>query len=304
MLTDTDTPGATEEAPDAVAVHRIWPGDGVPPGAEGWTWSERTIPVPWALDTGRRVCRNVVVPTLTEFRPEPARANGTSLIIAPGGAFHFLMVDHEGYDMARWATALGMTAFVLKYRVMHTPERDEEFPAFRVELQARLREARQRAAPGDTPFTFDARKWSEDDGRQAVRFVREHAREFEVDAGRIGIAGFSAGGAVAMGATLEHDAASRPDFTCAIYPVLPGKVAVPADAPPLFIAISDDDPSVPAAGAAGLYMAWRNAGKPAELHVFGNGGHGWGMATEGILPDPWTDLFESWLRTRGLLDAA
>jgi acetyl esterase/lipase len=289
------------DAPDAAGVYRIWPGNGVPPGSEGWTWGEQIMVAPWAPEKGRRMVRNVRVPTLTRFSPAPGKANGTSLIIAPGGAFHFLMVDHEGYDMARALAAIGVTCFVLKYRVMRTPESDDEMLGFRDDLQRRLKAAREFSAPGDTPITLDARRWGEDDGRQAIRFVRERAAEFGLDAGRIGIAGFSAGGGVAMGATLEYDASTRPDFTCAVYPALRENVAVPADAPPLFIIISDDDTSVRPAASARLYAAWHEAGVPAELHVFGNGGHGWGMGREGYLSDIWIELFKNWLRAHGLV---
>jgi acetyl esterase/lipase len=289
------------EAPDADAVYRIWPQDGIPPGAEGWTWSEQTMIAPWAPQGGRRLVRNVKVPTVTLFRPAAGMANGTALIIAPGGAFHFLMVDHEGYDMARALAARGVTCFVLKYRVMRTPERDEDMLAFREDLRQRLQAAREFAAPGDAAITVEARRWGEDDGRQAIRFVRERAGEFGIDPNRIGIAGFSAGGGVAMGPTLEHDATSRPDFTCAVYPAMRSAVPVPADAPPLFIIFSDDDQSVPPDSAARCYAAWHAAGIPAELHIFGNGGHGWGMGQDGNLSDVWFGLFTNWLETRRLL---
>jgi acetyl esterase/lipase len=292
---------APVEAPDAAGIYRIWPGNGVPPGSEDWSWGEQIMVNPWAPENGRRMVRNVVTPTLTLFKPAPGRANGTSLVIAPGGAFHFLMVDHEGYDMARAMAEIGVTCFVLKYRVMRTPGRDEDMLAFRNDLQQRLKAARSSGGPGEGPVTLEARLWGEDDGRQAIRFLRERATEFGIDPARIGIAGFSAGGAVAMGATLEHDPASRPDFACGVYPATRAGLTVPDDAPPLFLIISDDDSSVTPDSAARLYQAYHAAGKPAELHIFGNGGHGWGMAQEGHLSDIWIELFKNWLAARGLL---
>jgi acetyl esterase/lipase len=125
------------EAPDATEIVRIWPGDGVPPGSEGWTQRESTMQVPWAK-RAMRLSRNVVVPTLTVFRPAPGKANGTAMVVAPGGAFHFLMVDHEGYDLARWLSERGVTTFVLKYRLGRTPDADAELNDFRTELQANL----------------------------------------------------------------------------------------------------------------------------------------------------------------------
>ena len=114
------------EAPDAEGVYRIWPGEGRGPGSEDWTWSERTIRVP-PSDLDRRFTRNVVIPTVTVFRPPAGKANGTAMVVAPGGAFHFLMMDHEGYDMARWLAARGVTAFVLKYRLGQITRRNIDF---------------------------------------------------------------------------------------------------------------------------------------------------------------------------------
>jgi len=287
------------EAPDAAGRFRIWPGNGVPPGSEDWDWHETTMPVPWG-DVPRRLTRNVVIPTLTMFRPEPGKANGTSLVIAPGGAFHFLMIDHEGYDMARWLTGRGVTAFVLNYRLGRTPDSDAELEEFRTDLRRRM-DASRADPSAPSPMTHELRLFAEEDGRQAIRFVRQHAAEWQLDPTRLGIAGFSAGGGVAMGAAHEYDAETRPDFAVGIYPATRQGLAVPADAPPLFLVISDDDPSVPPLWASRLSEAWHTAGSPAELHVFGNGGHGYGMAQEGWLSDAWVDLLGNWLRVRGLL---
>jgi hypothetical protein len=185
------------ERPAAAGVFAIWPGSGVPPGSEKWNWHEQTVQVPGSKVPTRMV-RNVVIPTVTMYQP-PARrdANGTALIVAPGGAFNFLMMDTEGYEMAHWLTQLGVTAFVLKYRVAHTPENDTEFFTFMQNLLTVL------PHPGPTVETpplgkdegpTSIRSLSEEDGRQAIRFVRQHATEWGIDPNRIGIAGFSAGG--------------------------------------------------------------------------------------------------------------
>jgi acetyl esterase/lipase len=293
--------GESVEAPDAAGVFRIWPGDGAAPGSEGWHWQQSTMPIPWA-DTDRRLSRNVVVPTVTAFRPAPGTANGTALIIAPGGAFHFLMIDHEGYDMARWLTGLGVTAFVLKYRLGRTPDADADLAAFREELHRKLGEARQTdTAPPAAEVVRAARLLGEEDGRQAIRFVRERAADFGIAPDRIGICGFSAGGGVTVGAVMEHDAASRPDFAAAIYPAYRSEMAFPADAPPLFIATADNDKSVAPISSTRLYEAWHKAGKASELHVFGNGAHGFGMGKAGLLSDAWTDLLRNWMAAQGFL---
>jgi dienelactone hydrolase len=188
--------------------------------------------------------RNVVTPTLTMYRPAAGKANGASVIIAPGGAFRFLMVDYEGVDMARWLAERGVTAFVLKYRVLHTPE---DAAGMKVYLQNLSKLLASGDTRGENPPAYDdASKagiaLAEEDGRQAIRYVRSHAADWSLDPHRIGIVGFSAGGSVVMGPVMQHDAASRPDFAAPIYPAYRTATPVPGDAPPLFIVIADDDP--------------------------------------------------------------
>ena len=156
-------------------------------------------------------------------------------------------------------------------------------------------------APPANPAIAEARLWAEEDGRQAIRYVRQHAADWGIDPQRIGIGGFSAGGAATMGPVFEHDAASRPDFAVGIYPAYRAGLPLPADAPPLFLTISDDDKSVAPLSSARLYEAWHTAGIPAEIHIFGNGAHGFGFGKSGLLSDPWADLLQNWLAVRGLL---
>jgi len=247
--------------------------------------------------------RNVVIPTVTMFKPAAGTANGTSVIVAPGGAFHVLMVDYEGYDVARWLTEIGVTVLVLRYRVARTPDNDADVPAFTQHLTSVLPHPgpAEENPPVGTEATEEARLWGEEDGRQAIRFVRQHASEWGLDPHRIGIAGFSAGGGVVMGAVMQHDARSRPDFAVGIYPGYRTAVPVPADAPPLFIAIADDDKAVAPISAARLYEAWHKAGKPAELHVFASGGHGFGTKKQNLSSDSWIDLLKGWLAAQGYL---
>lgn len=298
-------PSYVERPPDAAGVFAIWPGTGVPPGAEKSTWHEQTMQAPWG-NVPNRMVRNVVIPTITMFKPAAGAANGTALIVAPGGACSFLMVDYEGYDMARWLTPLGVTAFVLKYRLAHTPENDAEMPAFVEHLMDILPHPGPtvETPPVATPAIEEARLWGEEDGRQAIRFIRQHAIEWGLDPNRIGIAGFSAGGGVVMGAVMQHDAQSRPDFGVPIYPGYRTATPVPADAPPLFIALADDDKLVAPISGARLYEAWHAAGKPAELLIFGSGGHGFGMKKQLLLSDSWVDQFKKWLAAQGYLPPA
>lgn len=293
-----------EQPPDTTSVFTIWPGSGVPPGAEEWTWHEQTMQAP-NFSTPAQMVRNVVNPTLTMLKPSTGNANGTAIIVAPGGAFHFLMMDHEGYEVAQLLTKFGVTAFVLKYRVRHTPENDADMPAFLEELGEKLPHPDQNEInpPVAFPEAEKVRLMSEEDGRQAIRFLRQHAAELGIDPNRIGIMGFSAGGGVAINAVLEHDSLSRPDFAAGIYPGYRIVRPVPDDAPPLFIATADDDQAVSSLSSARLYEAWHKASKPVELHIFANGGHGFGMLKQNLLSDPWIDLFKNWMASLGYISS-
>jgi acetyl esterase/lipase/phospholipase/lecithinase/hemolysin len=281
---------------DAAGVFAIWPS--APPGSENWTWREQT-----GNRGGSRMVRNVVTPTLTMYKPAAGKANGASVIIAPGGAFRFLMVDYEGVDMARWLVEHGITAFVLKYRLMHTPEDEAAMSDYLRNLGIRLSAADTKSEnpPPYDEATKAAIAIAEEDGRQAIRYVRQHAAEWSLDPHRIGIVGFSAGGGVVMGPVMQHDANSRPDFAAAIYPAYRTATPVPDDAPPLFIVIADDDKLISPNSSARLYMAWHSAGHPAELHIFRRGDHGFGMKKQNLPADRWIDLFYAWLDSSGLL---
>jgi acetyl esterase/lipase len=298
-----EVPSYVERPSDAAGVHAIWPGSGVAPGSEKWTWHEQTMQAP---GTTEQMVRNVVIPTVTMFKPGNGKANGTAVIVAPGGAFHFLMVDHEGYDMARWLTQPGVTAFVLKYRVAHMPENDADVGPFLKNLFNVLPHPGPtvETPPVGTKEVEEARSWAEEDGRQAIRFVRQHAKEWAIDPNRIGIAGFSAGGGVVMGAVMQHDAQSRPDFGIPVYAGYRNATPVPADAPPLFIVAADDDVLVAPISGARLYEAWHAAGKPAELHIFSKGAHGFGMKKQHLPSDAWIDLLKNWLANLGCLSSA
>lgn len=291
--------GASTEAPDAIGTFRIWPGSGTAPGTESWDWAESTMQIPWTT-TPRRLTRNVVIPSVTAFLPEPGRATGAAMVVVPGGAFHFLMIDHEGYDLARWLAARGIAAFVLKYRLGRSPDSDADLLAFRNGLHSKLpAPGRSDLAPPASATIDPLRRFGEDDGRQAIRFVRRHAAQWGIAPDRIGIIGFSAGGAVSIGAAAEHDAASRPDFAVGIYPAYRGDLTPPASAMPLFLATADDDASVAPLSTTRLAEAWHKAGGSVELHVFANGAHGFGVGEIGKLSDRWMLLFEHWLMAYG-----
>lgn len=265
---------------------------GAAPGSENWTYHQQTL---YSKRFHTRVVLNVSHPTLTVYLPAPSKANGTAVIVCPGGGFHFLSLDNEGTEVAHWLNAHGVTAFLLKYRLVHTNPAD-----FAKQTMQDIANHDKMQAIMKTlgPMVLA-------DGQQAVRIVRRRAAEWKIDPNRIGIIGFSAGGYVSADVALRHHAASRPDFAAAIYPALPPHAKVPPDAPPMFIACASDDPLVPPlANAVRLYTLWEIAGIPAELHVYAQGGHGFGMTKRGLPVDHWIDAYGDWLRSQGLLKPA
>jgi acetyl esterase/lipase len=245
--------------------------------------------------SGNHVLRNVTEPTLTVYLPDPAKATGTGVIIAPGGAFMMLSIDYEGHDVARWLAARGVAAFVLKYRLDETPTNDLLFDAV---LIKRLYGVQHRSGV-DLP-QYAGESLGAADGFQAMRLVKRRAAEWRLDPNRIGFLGFSAGAIIALHLASDYDAATRPAFVAPIYGLKTFTHPVRADAPPLFIAIASDDPFFPT-GATDLYTAWRKAGVAAELHVYEQGGHGFGMKPAETTSSHWIDEFYWWLQGRKLL---
>ncbi|WDF81128.1 alpha/beta hydrolase [Mucilaginibacter sp. KACC 22773] len=294
-------PDYIEKPADASGIFAIYGSNGVPPGSEKWALHEQTSHTP-----GDKMVRNVVIPTVTVFRPEEGTANGTALVIAPGGAFHVLMMDNEGYTMARWATKLGMTAFVLKYRVQHTPADDAEWQKFAAKTFSELPKVSMGEIypPMSHPGAEEARLWGEEDARQAIRFIRQHAKDFSIDPHKIGTMGFSAGGGISVNAGLRSDSLSRPDFIGAIYAGYRIVSPVPQNVPPLFIAIANDDKSVAPISSARLFEDWHKLGQSVELHIFSSGSHGFGTKHQNKLSDQWMDLFKNWLSYQGFLSGA
>jgi acetyl esterase/lipase len=232
---------------------------------------------------------------LTVYLPDSKVATGTGVVVCPGGAFHFLAIDHEGHDVAHWLVERGVAAFVLRYRVIPTAA-DED--GFRAQLKETMADrTRAWALLGEQQPLAVA------DGQQAVKVVRERASEWGIAADRVGIMGFSAGAMVTLGAGLQFDATNRPSFIAPIYTGPWENAVVPPNAPPMFLALASDDEMAVKASLP-LYSTWRDAGQPVELHVFAKGGHGFGMLKLGFPSDHWIDLFGEWLRGQGLLERA
>ena len=263
---------------------------GKAPGSEKWDWKEAEMNSDiWQT----RVVYNVASPTLTVYLPPAGNANGTAAVVCPGGAFHALSIDSEGIDVAKWLNSKGVAAFVLKYRLVKSETPDP------------IREVSAKMAEG--------KKFDEDnarliplaiaDGLEAVRYVRRNAAEFNVNPERIGIIGFSAGGTVTAGVTYQGKGEMRPDFVAPIYAYIPASLRdqpVPEDAPPMFITAATDDQLGLAPHSTALYDKWLKAGKPVEMHMYAQGGHGFGMRTQFLPSDSWIERFGEWLEMQGL----
>jgi acetyl esterase/lipase len=265
---------ARAEPPEVIA---LWPN-----GAPGFE-SRRDIPE-LAQDYW---VRNINNPSITVFRPPPGKANGAGIVVFPGGGHQELVYVPEGLDPARYLNALGVTVFVVKYRLGRVPG----LP-YRVE--------RETAA----------------DGRRAMRLVRSRAAEWHLDPRRIGIMGFSAGGEIVSMVVYDPtdgdpDAPDpvdrvtcRPDFQIVIYPgTFRAPVVLPKNTPPAFFLGTADDHD-PARTITGLLNAYENAGVPVEVHLFSRGGHSFNMGYRSKLATlkHWPDRLTDWLDDNGILD--
>ena len=249
-------------------------------------------------------------PEITPYLPLAGKANGTAVVVYPGGGYVHLAMDHEGSAIANWLASNGVAAFVVKYRLgpqYHHPT-------------------------------------MLNDAQRALRTVRARASEWGVDPNRLGIIGFSAGGHLASTVGTHFDAgltsggdaidrvSSRPDFMMLIYPVitmrdsvthkgshdnvlgpnpdpalarlLSNELQVTHATPPAFIVHSTDDRTVPVENAILMYRALRDAAVPVEMHIFEHGGHGYGMAPKDPVLNVWPTLAEAWMRRHGWLGAA
>jgi acetyl esterase/lipase len=284
---------------------RLWPGTA--PGSESWTQQEALFD----SGGGDTVIRNVVVPTLTAFVPDPAVANGTAVIIAPGGGFFMLSWLSEGTRAAEWLCERGVTCFLLKYRLTDTGASDDDFRAFAAGVMAHLDHAAHEAAGNaGTPVRISIssrmeaamRAGAAADAIRAVEIVRERADEWHIRTDRIGLMGFSAGGFLATHVALEGPPSARLDFVVTIYGGH-APIPVPADAPPLFSVVAADD-ALCFSGCMEAFHAWQAAGRPAELHVYAQGGHGFGMARRGLPIDTWIERLADWMSAQDLLLAS
>ena len=266
---------------------------GVAPGSESWKQVERTTP--HMAGQRSRLIRNVVSPTLEVYLPDPAKATGAGVIVAPGGGMRFLSYDTEGVWVAQWLAERGVAAFVLKYRTVETPADDAKFmEALRAMFASFATTPRTgvRGLEGATIATAD--------GVRALELARERAGAWKVDPNRIGIMGFSAGARVTVGVV---GSGAKPAFAAPIYGGAFGDNLDLADAPPMFLAVSGND-TLAAPTVIDLFLKLREAGKSPELHVYHTGGHGYGLEPNNNSSAHWIDEFYWWLESNGWLKAA
>ena len=282
---------STAETATQSEVIRIWPG--AAPGTEDWSGPETDSPLKLPGAPLLHMISNVTTPTLTIVRPAAGTANGTAIIVCPGGGFQNLAITHEGEMVARWLADRGITAFILKYRVRastsfrlpadprHHPEQFDEF--------SKTLEAGRQIAIAD--------------GTQALRYLRANASHFAIAPDRIGMMGFSAGAMTTMGVVLNSEPADRPNFAAPIYGAMEDKTP-PKDGPPLFVAAAQDDNAVPAVKSVAIFSNWTAADLRAELHIYEHGGHGFGMVRHDKPVDNWSNAFEAWLKADGWMSNA
>jgi len=259
---------------------RLWPGGA--PGSEGETAQET-----FTASGNPKLPKNFKVvhyPSIYVFLPPREKANGMAMVVAPGGGHSQLVIDKEGWEVAEWLNKNGIAAFVLKYRLARAPG-----SRYTVEKEALA------------------------DAARALRTVRSRAKEFNVDPGRIGFIGFSAGGYVAAlietrfdrGNDSSTDAvervSSRPDFAVVVYPgYAAGSITVPKDSPPSFLVCADDDRSH-VVTTVNLYLDLEKQGVSAEMHIYGSGGHGFGLRDVNKPVAAWPERLREWMADRKLL---
>ncbi len=300
----TESEGSPAEAATGPQVIPLWP-EG-PPTALPAKPPEVAFRAPVAGGVVTTILRNVSEPTLTVVRPEDGKGNGVGVIVCPGGGWRILAWEHEGVDVAAWFAERGYTAFVLKYRVGATPEDPDAFARSALagnEALAQPRPAARTPRSFDRlmadPSTLQAREAAADDGRRALALVRERAAEFGVDTARIGLIGFSAGAFLVADVAMDPGGAP-PLFVAPIYGGETRGRPVPADAPPLFTAVAQDDRLLVSVVRA-LCDDWFAADRPVESHLFTRGGHGFGMLRLGQPVDRWPEMLATWLADQGFV---
>ena len=251
------------------------------PGSEGKTGAE--VGKPDGPERGFTTLSNIHNPSLIPYLPEPEKATGVAVIVLPGGGHRNLAISHEGYNVGEWLAAHGIAGIVVKYRL-----------------------ARE---PGST-YTIEGEALA--DTQRAIRIVRSRAKEWNVNPDAVGVMGFSAGGELANLASLRLDGgiesaadpidhqSAKPNFQALIYPGQSGKIVPTKDSPPAFLACGNLDRPDISEGLANVYLLFKKAGVPVELHVYAKTGHGFGLQAKNQPPaSEWPTQFQQWLVNLG-----
>jgi len=269
---------ATEQQPPSLPV-LLWTNGA--PGSEGKVAVETVRLTP----QGEHIVSNVHHPSITPYIPSSETATGAAVIVVPGGGHRELWMDHEGYRVGQWFSDHGVAAFVLKYRL---------------------------SKESGSTYTIEGN--SLPDVLRAIRLVRSHAADWHIGTEQIGVIGFSAGGELAALAGTQFKGAeqtstdsvdresSKPAFVGLIYPAIPQDLELSKETPPIFLLCGEDDDPAISLGVPRLYLALKQAGVSAELHVLTGVGHGFGIrANNPPAVAAWTSLFYAWLGARGIL---
>ena len=249
----------------------------------------------WFRQWGDPMARNITAATLTPFLPDPAKANGAAVIVAPGGGFRWLSMGNEGWEVAQALADRGIAAFVLKYRLQPTPVSLEDFKESMNQTFAAAGAGENRPRPPRPDLSNQLA-----DAEVAYALILKRAKEWGVDPSRLGMIGFSAGAGLTMHCTL-HSQTMKLAFIGPIYGGM-GPVDVPKDAPPMFNVIATDDFLF--RGQFGVIKSWFDAGRPVEFHLYQNGGHGFGLGNPDRTSNRWFDAFMHWLDVNGFLKPA
>ena len=265
--------------PDRPAEIPLWAAGA--PGSEGKTAPEAVV----TSASGELSVSSIHNPSITPYLPPKEKATGAAILVIPGGGHRVLAITHEGYNVAEWLRDRGVAAFVLKHRLAR-----EANSTYRIEVESLA------------------------DTRRAMRLIRSRAAEWGVDTARVGAIGFSAGGELVAMVSAQADAGdaaagdsidrqrSTPNFQALIYPGRSGDIQPGAGSPPVFLAAAYNDRQDISEGLAEAYLRFKRAGVPAELHIYGSGGHGFGLRATNKRPvGQWMARFEEWLIEGGFL---
>jgi endo-1,4-beta-xylanase len=266
-------------AQDRPAEIPLWPGGA--PGSEG----KPTKEVVTTSASGELSVSGIHNPSITPYIPAKDKATGLAILVIPGGGHRVLAITHEGYNVAEWLRDRGIAAFVLKHRLAREAE-----STYKIEIESYA------------------------DTKRAVQLIRSRAAEWNIDPARVGALGFSAGGELVWAVSSRVDAGnpaaadplerenSKPAFQALIYPGRSGDIQPTKESPPVFLAAAYNDRQDISEGLAEAYLRFKRAGVPAELHIYGTGGHGFGQRATNKRPvGQWIVRFEEWLAESGYL---